>query len=95
MLRCYDIVNGILLGVGTGGAVTEWIAATGSASFTSGVPGAASPNFTAPANVACSLETMQVRFMLDAPSGSRGASARRASLTSAVDVPAMRLTFMF
>jgi hypothetical protein len=89
------IVNGLLLAVGTGGAVTEWRAATGTASFVSDAPGAACPNFTPSANVTCKLETMHVHFTMNAPSGSGGAGARHAAVGVDVDVPAMRLTYTF
>jgi hypothetical protein len=89
------IVNGMLLAVGTGGAVTEWRAATGTASFVSDPPGAACPNFTPSANVTCTIETMHVHFTMNAPSGSDGAGARQATVATDVDVPAMRLTYTF
>jgi len=88
-------VNGMLLAVGNGGAVTEWRSTTGTASFTSSAPGAACPNFTATGNITCTLETMRVRFILTAPNGTGGASARSASVATEVDVPTMRLTYTF
>jgi hypothetical protein len=89
------IVNGMLLAVAAGGAVTEWSAATGTASFSSDAPGAACPNFTPTANITCKLETMHVHFTLNAPSGTGGAGARQAGVGVDVDVPAMRLTYTF
>ena len=89
------IVNGMLLAVGNGGAVTEWRATSGTASFVSDAPGAACPNFTPSANVTCQLETMHVHFTMIAPSGSGGAGARHAAVGVDVDVPAMRLTYTF
>jgi hypothetical protein len=89
------IVNGMLLAVADGGAVTEWRAATGTASFVSDAPGAACPNFTASATLTCRLETMHVHFTMTAPNGSNGASARQAAVAVDVEVPAMRLTYTF
>lgn len=89
------VVNGMLLAVATGGAVTEWRATTGSASFSSDAPGAACPNFTPTANITCKLETMHVHFTLNAPNGTGGASARQAGVGVDVDVPAMRLSNTF
>ncbi len=88
-------VNGMLLAVGSGGAVTEWRSTSGTASFSSGAPGAACPNFTATGNITCTLETMRVRFTIAAPNGPAGAGARSASVATEVDVPAMRLTYTF
>lgn len=88
-------VNGLLLVVGNGGAVTEWRPTTGTASFSSSAPGAACPNFTATAIVTCTLETLRVRFTLSAPNGTGGAGARAASIATEVDVPTMRLTYTF
>lgn len=88
-------VNGMLLAVGNGGAVTEWRSTSGTASFSSSAPGAACPNFTATANITCTLETMRVRFTLTAPNGTGGAGARSASVATEVDVPTMRLTYTF
>lgn len=93
------LVNGLLLSVGTGGAVTEWRATTGTASFSSTPTSTACPNFTSPAStpvtITCTLETMRVRFTMTAPSGSGGAGTRQASVATDVDVPAMRLTYTF
>ena len=89
------IVNGMLLAVAAGGSVTEWSAATGNASFSSDVPGAACPNFSGAANITCTLETMHVHFSANAPSGTGGAGARQAAVTADIDVPAMRLTYSF
>jgi len=88
-------VNGLLLAVGNGGSVTEWRSTTGSASFSSGAAGAPCPNFTATGNITCSLETMRVRFTVNAPNGTGGAGARSASVAAEVDVPTMRLTYTF
>lgn len=89
------IVNGLLLSVASGGAVTEWRATSGTASFVSDAPAAACPNFTASANVTCKLETMRVHFTINAPSGSDNSGARQATVGTDVDVPAMRLTYTF
>lgn len=86
-------VNAMFLQVGSGGTVTQWPAATGTASFTSGAAGATCPGFTPTPLVTCALETMHVHFSANATSGSGGAGARQASLATDVDVPAMRLTF--
>jgi hypothetical protein len=86
-------VNGLMLQTTAGGAVTEWFAGSGSASFVSDAPGAACPGFTATPKVACALETMHVHFTMSASSGSGGAGPRQASLPTDVDIPAMRLTF--
>jgi len=88
------VVNGLLLEVGSGGAVTEWRAASGTASFVSDAPGAACPNFTPTANITCRLETMHVHFTMNATNGS-GAGARQAAMATDVAVPAMRLTYTF
>lgn len=88
-------VNGLLLAVGNGGSVTEWRSTTGSASFSSGQAGASCPNFTATGNITCTLETMRVRFTVNAPNGTGGAGARSASVAMEVDVPTMRLTYTF
>lgn len=89
------IVNGLLLAVGNGGAVTEWRAATGTATFSSTTAGAACPNFVPTGNIICTLETMRVRFTMSAPNGTGSSSARSATTTTDVDVPAMRLTYTF
>ena len=89
------LVNGHFLTVGAAGAVTEWFANAGSASFSSGPAGAACPNFTATAVVTCSLETLRMHFSVSASSGSNGAGARHATISSDVDVPTMRLTYAF
>ena len=81
------IVNGLLLQVGSGGTVTKWSASAGSVSFSSSAPGAACPGFTATPKVTCAMETMRVRFTATASGG------RNASMSTEVDVPAMRLTF--
>jgi hypothetical protein len=88
-------VNGMLLAVGTGGAVTEWRSTSGPASFSSGPAGAPCPNFTATGNITCTLETMRVKFTINAPNGTSGGGARSASIATEVDVPAMRLTYTF
>jgi len=88
-------VNGHFLSVGAAGVVTEWFANTGSASFSSGIAGAACPNFAPTATVTCSLETIHIQFSASASSGSQGASARQAALAIGADVPAMRLTYAF
>ena len=86
------LVNGHFLTVGAAGAVTEWFANAGSASFTSGPAG---PHFTATTVVTCSLETLHMHFSAQAASGSNGAGARQATVSSDVDVPTMRLTYAF
>lgn len=87
------IVNALLLHVGAAGAVTQWNASSGSASFSSDAPGAACPGFTPTPKITCALETMHVRFVATAPSGSGGAGSRQATLATDADVPAMRLTY--
>ena len=86
-------VNGLLLGVGAAGAVTEWRATTGTVSFTSGTAGAACPNYPASSPITCALETLRVRFSINAPSGSGSEGARSATIDTEVDVPTMRLTY--
>lgn len=86
-----DVENGLLLSVGAGGSVTEWFASSGSASLSSTPAGTPCPNFPATPNVTCTLEMMHVSFSLAGSSASAN-SARQASV-SAVDVPAMRLTY--
>jgi hypothetical protein len=87
------IVNASLLQVGAGGAVTQWRATTGTASFSSNAPGAVCPGFTPTPVLSCALETMRVRFTASAPGGTGGAGSRQATLTTDADVPAMRLTY--
>jgi hypothetical protein len=87
------IVNALLLQVANGGSVTQWNASSGSASFQSDAAGAVCPGFTATPKVTCALESMHVHFSANAASGSGGAAARQASVTTDVDVPAMRLTY--
>jgi hypothetical protein len=89
------IVNALFLQVGTGGAVTEWHASGGTASFSSdpAATGAACPGFTPTSVVTCTIETMRVHFTATAPAGTGGASAREASLPADVDVPTMRLNY--
>jgi hypothetical protein len=89
------IVNSQLLQVASGGAVTQWRAGTGSASFSSDAPGSSCPGFTpvAAVPVTCGLETMHVHFSANATGGSNGAGARQAAVTTDVGVPTMRLTY--
>jgi hypothetical protein len=88
-------VNGLLLSVGDGGAVTEWRPNEGSVSFSSSPSTTACPNFPPSGNITCTLETIRVRFSIAAPNGTNGAGARSASIAAEVDVPAMRLTYTF
>ena len=88
-----NIGNGMLLQVGTGGAVTQWRPTSGSASFSSDAPGVACPGFTPTPKITCALETMHVRFTETAAIGSGGAGARQATLSTDTGVPAMRLTY--
>jgi hypothetical protein len=85
-------VNGLMLQVGTGGAVTEWRTNGGSASFVSDPAGAPCPNFTPTPRVTCAMETMHVHFTVTAASGTDGAGPRQASIPADVAVPTMRLT---
>jgi len=87
------IVNAMLLQVGAGGTVTQWRAGSGTASFASDAPGGACPGFTNPTAV-CSIETLHVHFTANAASGSGGAGARQAAVTTDVDVPTMRLNYL-
>jgi hypothetical protein len=87
------IVNALLLQVGAGGAVTQWHASTGTASFSSDAAGAACPGFTPTPVMSCALETMHVHFTASASSGTGGAGSRQATLATEADVPAMRLTY--
>ncbi|MGH7604092.1 MAG: hypothetical protein ACRENK_08870 [Gemmatimonadaceae bacterium] len=87
------VVNALLLQVGNAGAVTEWNASSGSASFSSGLPGEACPGFTPTPIVTCALETMTVRFSANASSGGGGADGRQAAVTTDVTVPALRLSY--
>jgi len=89
------LVNGLLLTVGDGGSVTEWRPSTGTASFSSTASTTACPNFPPSGNITCTLETLRVRFTMNAPSGSGGAGARSATVSTEVDVPTMRLTYAF
>jgi hypothetical protein len=87
------VVNGLLLSVGSGGAVTEWFASTGTVSFSSGAESGSCPNFTPSPNMTCTLETMHVHFTINAPAATSGGSGRQGSVATDVDVPAMRLTY--
>lgn len=86
------IVNALMLQVGSGGAVTQWNASSGSASFSSDELGAACPGFTPAPKVTCALETTHAQFSAIASSGSGGAGPRQAAVATAVGVPTMRLT---
>lgn len=88
-------VNGLLLSVGDGGAVTEWRPNSGTMSFSSTASTTPCPNFPPSGNITCTLETMRVRFTMSAPNGTNGGGARSASIAADVDVPAMRLTYTF
>lgn len=88
------VVNGLLLVVGNGGVVTEWRASSGTASFASTPTGTPCPNFPPSGNIACTLETMRVRFTMTSP-GAGGTGPRSAAVATEVDVPAMRLTYTF
>lgn len=87
------IANSLLLRVGAGGSVTEWMANTGSASFVSDPAGGACPGFAATSVVSCALETDHVHFTAHASNGSGGAGSSQASVATDVEVPAMRLNF--
>ena len=89
------LVNGLLLAVGDGGAVTQWNGASGAVSFSSTPGTTACPNFPPSGNITCTLETMRVRFTVNAPNAAGGAGARSASISTDVDVPTMRLTYTF
>ena len=89
------VVNGLLLTVANGGSVTEWRPTTGTASFSSVASSTACPNFPPSGNITCTLETMRVRFTMNAPAGSGSTSARSATVSTEVDVPTMRLTYTF
>jgi hypothetical protein len=86
-------VNALMLQAAAGGAVTEWLASSGTATFASDAPGAACPGFLPTPKVTCALETMHAHFTVSASSGSGEAGARQASTPTDVDIPAMRLTF--
>ena len=83
-------VNGRLLQVATGGAVSEWIATSGSATFLSDGESGACPGYTPPPKFTCTMERMHVHFTMSA-TGSGG--TKTATQTETVDVPAMRLTY--
>ena len=87
-----DVVNGLLLSVGTGGSVTEWFASSGSVSLSSSATPTRCPTFPATPNVTCTLEMTHVRFSIAGSSASSGSGRRQASVPD-VDVPAMRLTY--
>ena len=87
-----DVLNGLLLSVGTGGSVTEWFASSGSASISSTASSTSCPNFPATPNITCTMETLHVSFSIAGTSASSGSGSRQASV-SPVDVPAMRLTY--
>jgi hypothetical protein len=87
-----DVLNGLLLSVGAGGSVTEWFVSSGSGSISSSASGSACANFPPTPNVTCSLETMHVSFSIAGSASSPTNGARQATV-SAVDIPAMRLTY--
>jgi hypothetical protein len=87
-----NVVNGLLLSVGTGGSVTEWFASSGFVSFSSSAAGTRCPNFPAAPNVTCTLETMHVHFSIAGSSAASGSGGRQASVPD-VDIPTMRLTY--
>lgn len=80
------LVNGRMLEVAQGGAVTMYTAESGTASFESGAPGSACPNFTNTATVACVLEELTTHFDMTA-------GGKSATLSSASGVAGMRLDF--
>ena len=86
-------VNGLMIQVGSAGAVTQWHAGSGTVSFTSDAAGAACPGFTPTPIVTCAMETMHVTFNISATGGTGGAGARQASVPTTIDVPTMRLTY--
>ena len=86
-------VNGLMLSIGSGGAVTEWFASAGTVSFVAGASGAACPNFPPTAHVTCTLETVRVHFSATAATGPGG--TRHATVATDVDVPGLRLTYQF
>ncbi|HEY2855087.1 MAG TPA: hypothetical protein VGJ18_19680 [Gemmatimonadaceae bacterium] len=86
------VLDGLLLSVGTGGSVTEWFVSSGSGSIFSSAAGSACANFPPTPNVTCSLETMHVSFSI-AGSTSSPTNGTRQAAVSAVDIPAMRLTY--
>jgi hypothetical protein len=87
-----DVLNGRLVSVGPGVAVTKWFAASGSASLASSAAGTPCPNFPPTPNIACTMETIHVSFSVSGSSDATGAGSRQASVAGA-DVPAMRLTY--
>ena len=87
------LVNGLLLSVADGGVVTQYNGSSGTVSFASTPGTTACPNFPAGGNITCTLETMRVRFTVNAPNAPAG--ARSASIATDVDVPTMRLTYTF
>jgi hypothetical protein len=89
------LVNGLLLTVGDGGAVTQWNGSSGAVSFSSTPGTTACPTFPPSGNITCTLETMRVHFTVNAPNAAGGAGARSASISTDVDVPTMRLTYTF
>jgi len=88
-----DVLNGLLLSVGTGGSVTEWFASSGSASLSSTASVTPCPNFPATPIITCTLETIHASFSIAGSSTSSTKGGRRASVP-AVDIPAMRLTYV-
>ena len=87
-----DVLNGLLLSVGSGGSVTEWFVTSGSGSIASTATSTACPNFPSIPNVSCTLETMHVGFSIVGSSNSATGGTRQATV-SPVDVQAMRLTY--
>lgn len=89
------VVNALFLQVAAGGAVTEWHANAGSVTIASdsGSVGSPCPGFTPTPIVSCVMETMHVHFTATTPTGTGGASAKHATLSTDVDVPTMKLIY--
>lgn len=79
-------VNGLMMEVASGGAVTTYSADGGSVSFTGGTPGGACPNFTPTANLNCTTETTMTQFTMTA-------GAKTGTLSTAAEVAGMRVNY--
>jgi hypothetical protein len=87
------IVNGQMLIIGAGGAVSTFNYSSGTAGFRSDEPSGSCPLTNPSPATVCTLETMHVTFSLSATQSATGSLMKQASVTGEVAVPAMRLTY--
>jgi hypothetical protein len=80
------VVNGLMLEVASGGAVTMYQASTGAVSFTAGTTGAACPNFVPTAVATCNTETSTTQFSMTA-------GTRSTTLATPAEVGGMHVSY--